>query len=207
MDVRACISLTDQFIHERITNERYQDAVMELEQHINGSINLDPSSIGSMVTLKDDTKIRAPKASYIAYEDESRLMLMREWSLLDSKELHVDASTANAKLLEHIDSPENSLDIPWEFTEANMKKVMHSCSSRFLFFGVFVADLVFYLAGCSNMAARIAFASRGSHRQNLYLFKRSRFEALFASIPFTMFATIYRVMFRYVGVVAFNSPT
>ncbi|KAG8068763.1 hypothetical protein GUJ93_ZPchr0005g15419 [Zizania palustris] len=136
MDVRVCISLTDQFVHERIINERYQAAVMELEQHINESGNLDPSGIGSVVTLKDDTKIHATKSSCIAYEDEPRLMLLREWSLLDSKELHVDASTSDTKLLEHIYSPENSLDIPWEFMEANMKKVLHSCSSRSLFFGV-----------------------------------------------------------------------
>ncbi|EEE51566.1 hypothetical protein OsJ_32793 [Oryza sativa Japonica Group] len=80
----ACVSLTDQFVHERITNERYQAAVMELEQHINGSGNLDPSGVGAVVTLKDGTKIRAPEASRIAYEDEPRLMLLREWSLFDS---------------------------------------------------------------------------------------------------------------------------
>ncbi|XP_062204230.1 uncharacterized protein LOC133906368 [Phragmites australis] len=80
----ACVSLTDQFVHERITNERYQAAVMELEQYINGSGNLDPSGVGSVVTLKDGTKIRAPETSRIAYEDEPRLMLLREWSLFDS---------------------------------------------------------------------------------------------------------------------------
>ncbi|KAK3139219.1 hypothetical protein QOZ80_5AG0379740 [Eleusine coracana subsp. coracana] len=80
----ACVSLTDQFVHERITNERYQAAVMELEQHINGSGNLDLSGVGSVVTLKDGTKIRAPETSRIAYEDEPRLMLLREWSLFDS---------------------------------------------------------------------------------------------------------------------------
>ncbi|KAF8644058.1 hypothetical protein HU200_066569 [Digitaria exilis] len=57
---------------------------MELEQHINGSGNLDLSGVGSVVTLKDGTKIRAPETSRIAYEDEPRLMLLREWSLFDS---------------------------------------------------------------------------------------------------------------------------
>jgi cell division control protein 45 len=80
----ACVALTDQFVHDRITNERYQAAVMELEHHVNGSGNLDPSGAGSVVTLKDGTKIRAPEASRIAYEDEPRLMLLREWSLFDS---------------------------------------------------------------------------------------------------------------------------
>ncbi|KAK6937627.1 CDC45 family [Dillenia turbinata] len=77
----ACVSLTDQFVHERLTNERYQAGVMELEQHINSSGNLDAVT---SVTLKDGTKIRAPDASRIAYEDEPRLMLLQEWNPFDS---------------------------------------------------------------------------------------------------------------------------
>ncbi|KAJ8899381.1 hypothetical protein K2173_018355 [Erythroxylum novogranatense] len=77
----ACVSLTDQFVHERLTDERYQAGVMELEQHINSLGNLEAVT---MVTLKDGTKIRAPESSRIAYEDEPRLMLLREWNLFDS---------------------------------------------------------------------------------------------------------------------------
>ncbi|XP_057979767.1 uncharacterized protein LOC131165751 [Malania oleifera] len=77
----ACVSLTDQFVHERLTNERYQAGVMELEQHINSSGNLDAIT---SVTLKDGTKIRAPDSSRIAYEEGPRLMLLQEWSLFDS---------------------------------------------------------------------------------------------------------------------------
>ncbi|XP_038703397.1 cell division control protein 45 homolog [Tripterygium wilfordii] len=77
----ACVSLTDQFVHERLTDERYQAGVMELEQHINSSGNLDAVT---SVTLKDGTKIRAPDSSRIAYEDEPRLMLLQEWNLFDS---------------------------------------------------------------------------------------------------------------------------
>ncbi|KAM7270837.1 hypothetical protein ACFE04_030051 [Oxalis oulophora] len=77
----ACVSLTDQFVHQRLTDERYQAGVMELEQHINSSGNLDAVT---SVTLKDGTKVRAPEASRIAYEDEPRLMLLREWNLFDS---------------------------------------------------------------------------------------------------------------------------
>ncbi|KAI4356369.1 hypothetical protein L6164_000398 [Bauhinia variegata] len=77
----ACVSLTDQFVHERITDERYHAGVMELEQHINSSGNLEAVT---SVTLKDGTKIRAPNASRIAYEDEPRLMLLQEWNLFDS---------------------------------------------------------------------------------------------------------------------------
>ncbi|WOL16167.1 hypothetical protein Cni_G24949 [Canna indica] len=77
----ACVSLTDQFVHERLTNERYQAGVMELEQHINSSGNLDAVS---SVTLRDGTKIQAPANSRIAYEDEPRPVLLREWNLFDS---------------------------------------------------------------------------------------------------------------------------
>ncbi|GLT24934.1 hypothetical protein SLA2020_000950 [Shorea laevis] len=77
----ACVSLTDQFVHERLTDERYQAGVMELEQHINSSGNLDAIT---SVTLKDGTKVRAPDSSRIAYEEEPRLMLLREWNLFDS---------------------------------------------------------------------------------------------------------------------------
>ncbi|KAF5768835.1 putative CDC45 family protein [Helianthus annuus] len=77
----ACVALTDQFVHERLTNERYQAGVMELEQHINSSGNL---GAVSSVTLKDGTIVCAPDASRIAYEDEPRLMLLQEWNLFDS---------------------------------------------------------------------------------------------------------------------------
>ncbi|XP_051116717.1 uncharacterized protein LOC127241616 [Andrographis paniculata] len=77
----ACVSLTDQFVHERLTDERYHAGVMELEQHINSSGNLDAVT---SVTLKDGTKVMVPDASRIAYEDEPRLMLLQEWNLFDS---------------------------------------------------------------------------------------------------------------------------
>ncbi|EOX93877.1 hypothetical protein QUC31_004332 [Theobroma cacao] len=77
----ACVSLTDQFVHERLTDERYEAGVMELQQHITSLGNLDAVT---SVTLKDGTKVRAPDSSRIAYEEEPRLMLLREWNLFDS---------------------------------------------------------------------------------------------------------------------------
>ncbi|GAA0157152.1 replication origin binding protein [Lithospermum erythrorhizon] len=77
----ACVALTDQFVHERLTDERYQAGVMELEQHINSSGNLDTIT---SITLKDGTKITVPDSSRISYEDEPRLMLLQEWNLFDS---------------------------------------------------------------------------------------------------------------------------
>ncbi|XP_047311366.1 cell division control protein 45 homolog [Impatiens glandulifera] len=78
----ACISLTDQFVHERLTNERYEAGVMELEQHINSLGNLGGTT--SSVTLKDGTKVAAPDSSRISYDDEPKLMLLQEWNLFDS---------------------------------------------------------------------------------------------------------------------------
>jgi hypothetical protein len=66
--------------HQRVLRA----AVMELEQQINSLDNLDSSDIGSVVMLKDGTKILASKAYRIAYEGERRLVLLREWSLFDS---------------------------------------------------------------------------------------------------------------------------
>ncbi|KAI8002114.1 hypothetical protein LOK49_LG08G00369 [Camellia lanceoleosa] len=77
----ACVALTDQFVHERLTNERYQAGVMELEQHVNSSGNLD---VVTTMTLKDGTKVLAPDSSRIAYEDKPKLMLLQEWNLFDS---------------------------------------------------------------------------------------------------------------------------
>ncbi|TYJ09617.1 hypothetical protein E1A91_A11G152400v1 [Gossypium mustelinum] len=64
-----------------LTDERYEAGVMELQQHINSLGNLD---VVTSVTLKDGTKVRAPDSSRIAYEEEPRLMLLREWNLFDS---------------------------------------------------------------------------------------------------------------------------
>ncbi|XP_057472809.1 uncharacterized protein LOC130761342 [Actinidia eriantha] len=77
----SCVALTDQFVHERLTNERYLAGVMELEQHINSTGNLDAVTT---VILKDGTKVLAPDSSRIAYEDEPKLMLLQEWNLFDS---------------------------------------------------------------------------------------------------------------------------
>ncbi|TYI20371.1 hypothetical protein ES332_A07G233100v1 [Gossypium tomentosum] len=50
----VCVSLADQSVHERLTD------------------------------VRDGTKVRAPDSSRIAYEEEPRLMPLREWNLFDS---------------------------------------------------------------------------------------------------------------------------
>nr|KJB10914.1 hypothetical protein B456_001G232100 [Gossypium raimondii] len=74
----ACVSLTDQFVHERLTDVKYEAGVMEPQQQFR------ESGCVTSVTLKDGTKVRAPDSSRIAYEEEPRLMLLREWNLFDS---------------------------------------------------------------------------------------------------------------------------
>ncbi|CAM6118970.1 unnamed protein product [Calypogeia fissa] len=77
----ACVSLTDQYVHERLTSERYLSGVMTLELHVTSSGNLErPTS----ATLKDGTRVRVPDVTRIIFEDEPRLMLLREWTLFDS---------------------------------------------------------------------------------------------------------------------------
>ncbi|KAK8327006.1 hypothetical protein V6Z12_A11G154400 [Gossypium hirsutum] len=68
-------------MYDLLTDERYEAGVMELQQHINSLGNL---HVVTSVTLKDGTKVRAPDSSRIAYEEEPRLMLLREWNLFDS---------------------------------------------------------------------------------------------------------------------------
>ncbi|KAL3681930.1 hypothetical protein R1sor_024886 [Riccia sorocarpa] len=77
----ACVALTDQFIHERISNERYQSNFMTLEQHVRSAGHLD---VAATATLKDGTKVRVPDVMRIKVDDEPRLMLVREWTLFDS---------------------------------------------------------------------------------------------------------------------------
>ncbi|GLJ04982.1 hypothetical protein SUGI_0008320 [Cryptomeria japonica] len=77
----ACVSLTDQFVHDRITNERYISGVMELEQHVNSAGHLE---MVTSATLKDGTKVRAPDHCRITYQEEPKVVLLREWNLFDS---------------------------------------------------------------------------------------------------------------------------
>ncbi len=77
----ACVALTDQFVHERITAERYNVTAIELEGHVSSAGNAEKVT---SVTLRDGTKVRAPDVSRIVSDDEPRLMLLREWSLYDA---------------------------------------------------------------------------------------------------------------------------
>ncbi|GBG77077.1 hypothetical protein CBR_g23403 [Chara braunii] len=77
----SCVSLTDHFIHERLTHERYQAVTMELEQQINSLGNLE---VVTTATLEDGTKVHVPEVDRITYEEEPRLMLLRFWSLFEA---------------------------------------------------------------------------------------------------------------------------
>ncbi|OAE23365.1 hypothetical protein AXG93_1660s1240 [Marchantia polymorpha subsp. ruderalis] len=88
----ACVALTDQFVHERISNERYLSNFMTLEQHIRSAGHLD---VAATATLKDGTKVRVPDVMRIKVDEEPRLMLLREWTLFDSM---VNSSYTSTKL-------------------------------------------------------------------------------------------------------------
>ena len=77
----AIVSLTDQFVHERLTLERYTSTQAELEGFVTRAGNLEKNTT---ITLKDGTKVRAPDVSRITYDYDLRLMLLREWSLYEA---------------------------------------------------------------------------------------------------------------------------
>lgn len=77
----ACVCRANQFVHGKLTNERYQTGLLEVEQHVNSSGNLEGVAF---VALRDGTKIWAPDYFRIVCEDEPRVLLLREWNLFDS---------------------------------------------------------------------------------------------------------------------------
>ncbi|KAG6551197.1 hypothetical protein Mapa_007433 [Marchantia paleacea] len=88
----ACVALTDQFVHERVSKERYESNFMTLEQHVRSAGHLD---VAATATLKDGTKVRVPDVMRIKVDEEPRLMLLREWTLFDSM---VNSSYTSTKL-------------------------------------------------------------------------------------------------------------
>lgn len=77
----AGVALTDQFVHERLSKERYDSTQSELEGFVALAGNLEGNT---SVTLKDGTRVRAPDVSRIIFDEEPRLMLLREWSLYEA---------------------------------------------------------------------------------------------------------------------------
>lgn len=77
----AGVALTDQFVHERLSKERYDSSQSELEEFVALAGNLEGNT---NVTLKDGTRVRAPDVSRIIFKEEPRLMLLREWSLYEA---------------------------------------------------------------------------------------------------------------------------
>lgn len=77
----AGVALTDQFVHERLSKERYDSTQSELEGFVALAGNFESST---SVTLKDGTRVRAPDVSRIIFDEEPRLMLLREWSLYEA---------------------------------------------------------------------------------------------------------------------------
>lgn len=77
----AIVSLTDQYIHQRITHERYTSSVMRFNELVLGSSNVDAPTVAM---LEDGTEIKLPDQERIKQEQDFRFMLLNHWSLYEA---------------------------------------------------------------------------------------------------------------------------
>lgn len=77
----SIVSLTDQYVHQRLTHESYTATVMELAQRVGAAPGADAPE---MVSLDDGTLVKAFQDRRIEYSEEYRFMLLRHWSLYDA---------------------------------------------------------------------------------------------------------------------------
>jgi len=77
----AVVSLTDQYVHQRLSHESYTSCVMELATRVSAMSNADMPSTRA---LEDGTVVKAFDERRITYNQEYRFMLLRHWSLYES---------------------------------------------------------------------------------------------------------------------------
>ena len=77
----AVLSLTDQYVHQRLSHESYTSCVMELATRVSAMSNADMPTTRS---LEDGTVVKAFDERRITYNEEYRFMLLRHWSLYES---------------------------------------------------------------------------------------------------------------------------
>uniref|UniRef100_A0A7N0VE76 Cell division control protein 45 n=1 Tax=Kalanchoe fedtschenkoi TaxID=63787 RepID=A0A7N0VE76_KALFE len=142
------LRLLHQFVHERLTNERHLAGVMELEHHINTSGNLDTVT---SVTLKDGTKVRAPDALRISYEDEPRLKLLQEWNLFDSM---LCSSYIATKMKTWTENGIKKLKL----LLARMGFALVDCQQKFQYMNVGVKRKMNLIDSCLIMMAKVSAA-------------------------------------------------
>ena len=77
----AVVSMTDQYLHQRLSHERYTSCVMELATRVSAMSNADQPVTRS---LDDGTVVKAFDDRRLQYNEEFRFMLLRHWTLYDS---------------------------------------------------------------------------------------------------------------------------
>lgn len=77
----AIVGLTDQYIHQRISQERYKSSVLRFNELVLNSGSLDMPTVAM---LEDGTEIRIPDQERIKQDQDYRFMLLNHWSLYDA---------------------------------------------------------------------------------------------------------------------------
>lgn len=77
----AVVSMTDQYLHQRLSHEMYTSCVMELATRVSAMSNADQPMTRS---LEDGTVVNAFSERRLQYNEEFRFMLLRHWTLYDS---------------------------------------------------------------------------------------------------------------------------
>ena len=77
----AIVSLTDQYVHQRLSHESYTAGVMELATQVS---NLPGADAPSSRVLDEGTVVRAFEDRRVQYSEEFRFSMLRHWSLYDA---------------------------------------------------------------------------------------------------------------------------
>ena len=82
MDRMGIVSLTDHYLHRRLTSEHYDVNCSEIEQIVHRVASGD--SVQKVEIVDDDTKVAIADAEYISALQEFKFPLRRHWSLFES---------------------------------------------------------------------------------------------------------------------------
>ena len=77
----AIVSLTDQYVHQRLSHEQYTAGVMELAAQVS---NLPSADAPTERVLDEGAVVRAFEDRRVSYSEEFRFSMLRHWSLYDA---------------------------------------------------------------------------------------------------------------------------
>ena len=77
----AIVSLTDQYVHQRLSHEAYTAGVMELATQVS---NLPDADAPNVRVLDEGKVVRAFEDRRVQYSEEFRFSMLRHWSLYDA---------------------------------------------------------------------------------------------------------------------------